>query len=34
MVMNYVEFEIYLKNNQIIETLDFERILNSVGGMS
>ena len=31
--MNYEEFEIYAENNQIIENLDFERILNPIGVM-
>ena len=34
MKMNWEKFEVYMKNNQIIENLDFERILNPVGGMS
>jgi N-acetylglutamate synthase-like GNAT family acetyltransferase len=33
MVMNWEKFEIYAENNQIIETLDFERILNPIGVM-
>uniref|UniRef100_UPI0040470CBA hypothetical protein n=1 Tax=Algoriphagus sp. TaxID=1872435 RepID=UPI0040470CBA len=34
MKMNWEKFEVYMKNNQIIENLDFERILNPLGGMS
>ena len=33
MKMNWEKFEIYVENNQIIETLDFERILNPRGNM-
>ena len=34
MKMNWEKFEVYLKTNQIIENLDFERILNPRGRMS
>lgn len=34
MVLNWEKFEVYAENNQIIENLDFERILNPIGGMS
>jgi N-acetylglutamate synthase-like GNAT family acetyltransferase len=34
MVMNWEKFEVYEKNNQVIETLDFERILNPTRIMS
>jgi hypothetical protein len=34
MKMNWEKFEIYAENNQIIETLDFERILNPTRRMS
>ena len=33
MKMNWEKFEIYVENNQIIESLDFERILNPRGNM-
>lgn len=33
MVLNWEKFEVYAENNQIIETLDFERILNPMGGI-
>ena len=33
MVLNWEKFEIYAENNQIIETLDFERILYPMGGI-
>ena len=33
MALNWEKFEIYEENNQIIETLDFERILNPMGGI-
>ena len=33
MVMNWEKFEAYAENNQIIETLDFEKILNPMGGV-
>ena len=33
MKMNWEKFEVYMKNNQIIENLDFERILNPRGNM-
>ncbi|SNS57966.1 hypothetical protein SAMN06295967_11333 [Belliella buryatensis] len=33
MVLNWEKFEVYAENNQIIENLDFERILNPMGGM-
>jgi hypothetical protein len=33
MKMNWEKFEIYVKTNQIIENLDFERILNPRGGI-
>ena len=32
MALNWEKFEIYVKNNQIIENLDFERIINPRGG--
>jgi N-acetylglutamate synthase-like GNAT family acetyltransferase len=32
MVINWEKFEAYAENNQIIETLDFEGILNPMGG--
>ena len=34
MKMNWEKFEVYVKTNQIIENLDFERILNPRGRMS
>jgi hypothetical protein len=34
MKMNWDKFEIYVKTNQVIENLDFERILNPRGRMS
>jgi ribosomal protein S18 acetylase RimI-like enzyme len=34
MKMNWEKFEIYVKTNQVIENLDFERILNPRGRMS
>ena len=33
MVLNWEKFEVYAENNQTIENLDFERILNPMGGM-
>ena len=33
MVMDWEKFDVYAENNQIIETLDFERISNPMGGM-
>ncbi len=34
MKMNWEKFEFYLKTKQVIEGLNFERILNPIGGMS
>ena len=33
MVMDWEKFDVYAENNQIIENLDFERIINPMGGM-
>lgn len=34
MVLNWEKFEVYAENNRTIENLDFERIINPMGGMS